>query len=83
MWGHLAARCPQAQRDRNVSPEHAAMTKDEAQRSIRTFYEAVKDDGNYSGVEEPIEKGSFAGCSKMPRCKAPEILSREAYFLVR
>jgi putative endonuclease len=24
MWGHLAARCPQARRDRNVSPEHAA-----------------------------------------------------------
>jgi len=22
MWGHLAARCPQAQRDRNVSPEY-------------------------------------------------------------
>jgi len=28
--------------DRNVSPEPAAMTKDEAQRSIRAFYEAVK-----------------------------------------
>ena len=27
-----------------MSPEHAAMTKDEAQRSIRAFYEAVKDD---------------------------------------
>jgi hypothetical protein len=25
----------------------------------------------------------FKGCSKMPRCKAPEILSREAYFEVR
>jgi hypothetical protein len=54
MWGHLAARCPQAQRDRNVFPECAAISlplreqgKDEAQRhlkvinSIRTFYEAV------------------------------------------
>jgi hypothetical protein len=48
MWGHLAAaRCPQARRDRNVSPEHAALTKDEAQRhlkvinSIRIFYDAV------------------------------------------
>jgi hypothetical protein len=28
-------------------------------------------------------KVSFAGCSKMSRCKAPEILSREAYSLVR
>ena len=27
-------------RDRNVSPEH--LTRDEAQHSIRTFYEAVK-----------------------------------------
>ena len=49
MWGHLAARCPQAQRDRNVSPECAAISlplrkqgMDEAQRSIRTFYEAVR-----------------------------------------
>jgi hypothetical protein len=60
MWGHLAARCPQAQRDRNVSPEHAAISlplrrqgKDEAQRhlkvinSIRTFYEAVRNDLKY------------------------------------
>jgi hypothetical protein len=51
MWGHLAARCPQAQRDRNVSPERAAISlplrrqgKDAAQRSIRTFYKAVKND---------------------------------------
>src|SRR4030043_2474238 len=35
--GHV----PEARRDRNGSPEPAAMTKDEAQRSIRTFYEAV------------------------------------------
>jgi hypothetical protein len=27
-----------------------------------------------------VEKVSSAGCSKMPGCKAPEILSREAYF---
>jgi hypothetical protein len=50
MWGHLAARCPQARRDRNVSPEHTAMTRDEVQRhlkvinSIRTFYEVVSSD---------------------------------------
>ena len=25
----------------------------------------------------------LTGCSKMSGCKAPEILSREAYFLVR
>ena len=25
----------------------------------------------------------FPGCSKMPRCKAPEILRSEAYFNVR
>jgi len=31
-------------------------------------------------IWEPVEKGSFAGCSKMSRCEAPEILSREAYF---
>jgi hypothetical protein len=30
-----------------------------------------------------VEEVSIAGCSKMPGCKAPEILSREAYFLVR
>jgi hypothetical protein len=35
------------------------------------------------GRYEPVEKGSFTGCSKMARCKAPEILSREAYCLVR
>jgi len=30
-----------------------------------------------------LKKSLFEGCSKMPRCKAPEILSREAYFEVR
>ena len=35
--GHV----PEAQRDRNVSPEYAAMTKDKAQRSIRPFYVTV------------------------------------------
>ena len=30
-----------------------------------------------------LKKSSFAGCSKMPRCKAPEILRSEAYFDVR
>ena len=30
-----------------------------------------------------LKKSLFAGCSKMSRCKAPEIMSREAYFLVR
>jgi hypothetical protein len=75
MWGHLAARCPQAQRDRNVSPEHAAISlplrkqgKDEAQRSIRTFYEAVtvkrhKSNSNLSlswvGVRGFFTKPSF------------------------
>jgi len=33
--------------------------------------------------EEHVEKVSFTGCSKTARCKAPEILSREAYFWVR
>ena len=28
--------------------------------------------------EKHVEKVSFTGCSKMPRCKAPETLSREA-----
>jgi len=30
-----------------------------------------------------LKKSSFAGCSKMPRCKAPKILRSEAYFGVR
>jgi hypothetical protein len=38
--------------------------------------------GGYS-AEQHVEKVFFAGCSKMARCKAPEILSREAYFWVR
>ncbi len=29
------------------------------------------------------KKSSFAGCSKMPRCKAPKILRSEAYLAVR
>ena len=29
------------------------------------------------------EKSFSAGCSKMPRCKAPEILRSEAYLAVR
>jgi len=29
------------------------------------------------------EKVNFSGCSKMPRCKAPEILRNEAYLDVR
>jgi hypothetical protein len=36
-----------------------------------------------AGLQQHVEKVSFAGCSKMARCKAPEILSCEAYFLVR
>jgi hypothetical protein len=35
-----------------------------------------------AGLQQHVEKVSFAGCSKMPRCKASEILRREAYFLV-
>jgi hypothetical protein len=34
-------------------------------------------------LQQHIEKVSFTGCSKMPGCKAPEIMSREAYFMVR
>jgi hypothetical protein len=30
-----------------------------------------------------IEKVVFTRCSKMPRCKAPEILRSEAYLHVR
>ena len=30
-----------------------------------------------------LKKTLFAGCSKMPRCKAPEILRSEAYMRVR
>ncbi len=30
-----------------------------------------------------FEKSTHAGCSKMPGCKAPEILSRESYPFVR
>ena len=30
-----------------------------------------------------LKKLFFADCSKMPRCKAPEILRSEAYFDVR
>jgi len=30
-----------------------------------------------------LKTSLFAGCSKMPRCKAPEILRNAAYFDVR
>jgi hypothetical protein len=30
-----------------------------------------------------LKKSFFQGCSKMPRCKAPEILRSEAYLDVR
>ena len=30
-----------------------------------------------------LKKSFSAGCSKMPRCKAPEILRSEAYLDVR
>jgi hypothetical protein len=30
-----------------------------------------------------LRKSFFAGCSKMPRCEAPEILRSEAYSDVR
>jgi len=30
-----------------------------------------------------LKKSIFPGCSKMPRCKAPEILRSEAYLSVR
>jgi hypothetical protein len=30
-----------------------------------------------------LKKPLLAGCSKMPRCKAPEILRSEAYIIVR
>ena len=30
-----------------------------------------------------LKKSFFSGCSKMPRCKAPEILRSEAYLDVR
>ena len=30
-----------------------------------------------------LKNSIFAGCSKMPRCKAPEILRNEAYSDVR
>ena len=30
-----------------------------------------------------LKKSFFAGCSKMPRCKAPEILRNEAHLDVR
>ena len=31
-------------------------------------------------VRQPVELISLGGCSKMPGCKVPEILSREAYI---
>jgi hypothetical protein len=30
-----------------------------------------------------LKKSPFPGCSKMARCKAPEILRNEAYLAVR
>jgi hypothetical protein len=30
-----------------------------------------------------LKRSFFSGCSKMPRCKAPEILRSEAYLEVR
>jgi hypothetical protein len=56
---------------------------------FRVFYEAVNMDlmpGPIAAYASPgslnslLKKSLFEGCSKMPRCKAPEILSREAYF---
>ena len=50
MWGHLAAMCPR------VSPEHAAISlplrkqgKDETQRSILTFCEAIYEGAGFLG----------------------------------
>jgi len=34
-------------------------------------------------ISRLLKKSSSAGCSKMPRCKAPEILRSEAYLDVR
>jgi hypothetical protein len=36
-----------------------------------------------SDDQQVAEKKIFSGCSKMPRCKAPEILRSEAYLEVR
>jgi len=36
-----------------------------------------------AGSSSLLKKPFFAGCSKMPRCKAPKILRSEAYFGVR
>ncbi len=52
-------------------------------RGMRLFFNPGYRHGinNLSGTL--LKKSLFAGCSKMLRCKAPEILSREAYFMVR
>jgi hypothetical protein len=34
-------------------------------------------------INRLLKKWFFQGCSKMPRCKAPEILRSEAYLQVR
>ena len=36
-----------------------------------------------TGISSLLKKSFFSDCSKMPRCKAPEILRSEAYLDVR
>ncbi|MCX5819141.1 MAG: hypothetical protein NT047_04445 [Deltaproteobacteria bacterium] len=36
-----------------------------------------------AAIDSMFKKVTDPGCSKMSGCKAPEILSREAYFMVR
>ncbi len=39
--------------------------------------------GEPAEFNRALKKPFLAGCSKMPRCKAPEIMRSEAYFDVR
>ena len=48
--------------------------------ALGNFLMARQPPGSFNGL---LKKSFFAGCSKMPRCKAIEILRNEAYLDVR
>jgi hypothetical protein len=70
MWGNLAARCPQAQRDRNVSPEYERRGMRETQQT--GFLEAARPQGGafrqgnhlfFIAPLIPAHKAGIAGCA--------------------
>ncbi len=73
IWPHNTAPV----NEKGISVRRTVRVLNGTQKGMAAFISAT------TGSHNLLKNSFSAGCSKMPRCKAPEILRSEAYLDVR